>query len=74
MTYLEILTYYLIIGFVTALTVEFVVSRVDKYLIEIDAESEMMPWGNRERTVTILVWPYTMVIFIIAFGKFKNNK
>lgn len=74
MTYLEILTVYLIIGFITALTVELIVNNVDKYLIENDIDSEMMPWGNRERTVTILVWPYTMVIFIIAFGKFKNNK
>jgi hypothetical protein len=74
MIYIEMLTYYLIIGLITALTVEFVVKRVDKYLKENNQQEDVMPWSNAERIVTILVWPYTMIIFVIAGIKFTKNK
>ena len=74
MIYIEILTCYLVIGLIISLIVEFVVQRVDNYLKEHGQESERMPWSNSERIVTILVWPYTIAIFIAAGINFIKNK
>ena len=76
MTYLQILSYYLIVGLIIALVVEFCVNRVEKFLTESNDEDSILPWGNLERTITIIIWPYTIIIFAIAIVKFiiKNPK
>jgi hypothetical protein len=74
MIYFTMISYYLMAGLLVALTVEFCVNRIERFLIESGEEDEILPWGNLERIVTITVWPYTIVIFVIAIFKFINDK
>lgn len=53
---------YLIIGIVWTLFLEYMTTE-SSYTVK------AVNWTNRERLVQLLIWPYSMVVFIIEFLK-----
>jgi len=74
MEYLLIISYYLIFGLLVCLVTEFCVNQVEQFLIESNEEDEIIPWGNAERILTLIFWPYTIFIFAAAITKYILNK
>lgn len=73
MEYLNILAYYLTIGLIITLVMEFCVNQIEKYLIESDEEKDIIPWGNIERVLTIAFWPYTIILLLTAIITFTTK-
>lgn len=61
---------YILIGLVIGMITEFGISRVEEYLTERGEENDIIPWGIKERIVTVVLWPYAIVLYILAIIKY----
>jgi len=61
---------YMLIGLVIGMFTEFGINRVEEYLTEQGEEDHIIPWGTKERIVTVVLWPYAIVLYILAIIKY----
>ena len=57
---------YLFIGVIFTFLVDLLIDRLSNFNVYL---SEDMGWDNLQRTFCILLWPFALTVFIVAFIK-----